>query len=85
MIYVILGLFALFGATLIYAVCQKGYNNDLKRQLNRKVENYEGLVKEFENYRKSEQYKHQKEEEVNEKVDDLHSGKLSADDILPKR
>ena len=85
MIYAVLGLFALFGATFIYAVCQHGYNNDLKRQLNRKTENYEGLLKEFENYRKSEQFKYEKQEEANEKVNDLHTGKLSADDILPKR
>lgn len=85
MFYVILGLFALFGATLIYAVCQHGYNKELKERLEQKTEAYNGLQKEFELYRQSEAFKHEKEKEVNEKVDDLHNGTLSADDILPKR
>lgn len=85
MIYVIIGLFALFIATFIYAVCQHGFNKSLKDQLERKTEMYNGLREEFEIYRNAEKFKAQKEEEVNEKVDDLHSGKLSADDILPKR
>ena len=85
MIYVILGLFALFIVAFIYAVCQHGYNKELKDRLAKKTEAYNGLMEEFELYRKSEQFKQQKEEETNEKVDDLHSGKLSADDILPKR
>lgn len=85
MIYVILGLFALFIITFIYAVCQHGFNKSLKDQLERKTEMYNGLQEEFEIYRQAEQFKHKKEEEANEKIDALHSGKLSADDILPKR
>lgn len=85
MIYVIVGLFALFFITFIFAVCEHGLNKSLKDQLEYKSEMYNGLQEEFELYRQSETFKHEKEKEVNEKVDDLHSGKLSADDILPKR
>ena len=84
-IITILVLFGLFLLALVFAVCQHNLAKDLKSQLARKSEAYNGLREEFELYRKSEQFKHQKEEETNEKVDDLHSGKLSADDILPKR
>lgn len=83
MIYAVLILFGLF--LLILFICQRSKNKDLKLRLNLKTEAYNGLKEEFDLYREAEQFKHQKQEEVNEKVDDLHSGKLSADDILPKR
>ena len=81
-ILVLLGLFLI---TLVLLICQRNKNKDLKQRLNLKTEAYNGLQNEFELYRKSEQFKHKQEEETNEKIDDLHSGKLSADDILPKR
>ena len=81
----ILILVCLFLFTLIFAVCQHNLNKELKNKLELKTEAYNGLQAEFELYRKSEQFKHEKQEEANEKIDDLHSGKLSADDILPKR
>lgn len=81
-ILVLIGLFLL---TLIFAVCQHNLNKELKNRLNQKTEAYNGLQAEFELYRKSEQFKHEKQEEANEKISELHSGKLSADDILPKR
>ena len=46
---------------------------------------HKGLVKEFELLKETEKIKEKNEEEANEKIDDLHNGKLSADDILPKR
>lgn len=82
---IIIALLGITFASIIYAVCQHGYNKELKERLAQKTEAYNGLQAEFDLYRQAEQFKHQKEEEVNEKVDDLHSGKLSADDILPKR
>ena len=81
----ILALVGLFLCAVIFGICQHNLNKELKNKLALKTEAYNGLQAEFELYRKSEQFKHQKEEEVNEKIDDLHSGKLSADDILPKR
>ncbi|SEP79478.1 hypothetical protein SAMN04487977_101447 [Treponema bryantii] len=81
----ILVLLGLFLVVLILFICQRNKNKELKDRLDRKTEAYNGLLEEFDLYRKSEQFKHQKEEETNEKIDDLHSGKLSADDILPKR
>ena len=81
-ILVLIGLFLL---TLVFAVCQRNLNKELKKKLELKTEAYNGLQAEFELYRQSEAFKHQKEEEANEKIDDLHTGKLSADDILPKR
>lgn len=81
-ILVLLGMFLIM---LVLFVCQHNRNKELKERLDRKTEAYNGLLEEFDLYRKSEQFKHQKEEEANEKINDLHSGKLSADDILPKR
>lgn len=84
-IIAILVLFAALLGTLIFAICQRSKNKDLKNQLKNKSDAYTHLQEEFELFRKSEQFKYQKEEEANEKIDDLHTGKLSADDILPKR
>ena len=84
-IITILVLIGLFLVTLALLVCQLNRNKDLKERLNLKTEAYNGLMEEFDLYRQSEQFKHQKQEEVDEKINDLHSGKLSADDILPKR
>ena len=58
---------------------------EVKEKLNVEIQAYDGLFREFELYRKAEQFNHKQEEKVNEKIDDLHSGKLSADDVLPKR
>lgn len=84
-IIAILVLFCAFLGTLIFAICQNGKNKELKNQLKNKSDAYTNLQEEFELFRKSEQFKYQKQEEANEKINDLHSGKLSADDILPKR
>lgn len=81
----ILVLIGLFLATLIFAVCQRNLSKDLKNKLELKTDAYTHLQEEFELYRKSEAFKYQKQEEANEKINDLHAGKLSADDILPKR
>ena len=85
MIYTVVILFGLFLLALVFAVCQRNLNKELKVKLEAKTEAYKGLQEEFELFRKSEQFKYQKQEEANEKINDLHSGKLSADDILPKR
>ena len=85
MIYVVLILFGLLMATFIFAVCQHGYNKSLKQQLDKSSELYIGLQEEFELFRNTERFKAKKEEELNEKVNDLHNGTVSADDILPKR
>jgi predicted Holliday junction resolvase-like endonuclease len=78
-------LIILFVATLIFAICQRKLSDELKIQLRNKTDAYIHLQEEFELYRKSESFKHQKEDEANEKINDLRTGKLSADDILPKR
>ena len=85
MIYAILILAVLFLLAVIFAVCQHNKAKELKHQLDKSAEMYIGLQEEFELYRNAERFRQQKEEEANEKIDDLHSGKLSADDILPKR
>ena len=84
-IIIILVLIGLFLLTLIFAVCQRNLNKELKNKLELKTEAYNGLQEEFVLFRKSEQFKHQKQEEANEKINNLHNGTLSADDILPKR
>ena len=71
--------------SVVFILFQHKNNKTLKEKLDKKNELYNGLQAEFELYRKSEHFKHEKQEEANEKIDDLHSGKLSADDILPKR
>lgn len=82
---IILVLIVMFLGTLVFAIYQRNKNKELKIQLQNKSEAYSHLQEEFELYRKSEKFKHDKQEEANEKINDLHSGKLSADDILPKR
>lgn len=81
----ILVLIALFLTVLIMFICQRSKNKEISEQLKRKTEAYNGLYEEFELYRKAEQFKAKKEEEANEKIDNLHTGKLSADDILPHK
>lgn len=83
--YCIIALVVLFFALVITIIYLNAKNKELKKKYDLKSEAYNGLYKEFELYRQSEQFKNKQEEEVNEKVADLHSGKLSADDILPKR
>lgn len=73
---------------VISLICLKFVCNrydSVKDQLNRKSEAYKNLLEEFEIYRNAEQFKYEKEKEANEKINDLHNGTLSADDILPKR
>ena len=81
----ILVLIGLFLVTLIFAICQHNLVKELKQQLDKSSELYVGLQEEFELYRNAERFKQKKEEEANEKVNDLHNGTLSADDILPTR
>lgn len=85
MIYAILILLGLFLITLIFGICQHNLAKELKQQLEKSSELYVGLQEEFELYRNAENFKHKKEEEANEKIDDLHNGTVSSDDILPKR
>lgn len=47
-------------------------------------EQYNLLFTEFDKLKTAQVIKAKNEEEKNEKINDLHSGKLSADDILPK-
>ena len=85
MIYAVLIIFALFLIAFVFAVCQFNKNKTLKEQLKKSTEMYVGLQEEFELYRNAERFRQKKEEEANEKIDDLHNGSVSADDILPKR
>ena len=85
MIYAFLIALVLFVVMLLLFICQHKTVKELKEQLGKSTEMYIGLQEEFELYRNAERFKQKKEEEANEKIDDLHSGKLSADDILPKR
>lgn len=83
--YCIIAAIILFFALIITIIYLNAKNKDLKKKYDMKTEQYNGLYKEFEKYRRSEQFKNEQEKKANEKIDDLHSGKLSADDILPKR
>lgn len=70
---------------IVYAIILTHSFRDTNKKLVHKNEAYNSLQKEFELYRNAEQFKKEKEEEVDEKIDSLHNGTLSADDILPKR
>lgn len=83
--YCIIAAIILFFALIITIIYLNAKNKDLKKKYDMKTEQYNGLYEEFEKYRRSEQFKNEQEKKANEKIDDLHSGKLSADDILPKR
>ena len=83
--YCIIAAIILFFALIITIIYLNAKNKDLKKKYDMKTEQYNGLYKEFEKYRRSEQFKNEQEKKANEKIDDLHSGKLSADEILPKR
>ena len=83
--YCIIALVILFFALVITIIYLNAKNKELKKKYDLKVEAYNGLYKEFELYRRSEQFKSEQEEKVNEKIDNLHNGNLTADDILPKR
>ena len=58
---------------------------NLKDKLALITEQYELLFSEFDKLKTTQKIKAKNEEEKNEKINDLHSGKLSADDILPKQ
>ena len=66
-------------------VMQKKKITRYEAEIEIKTRAYNNLMKEYLNIKDSEKFKHEKEKETNEKIDDLHSDKLSADDILPKR
>ena len=85
MIYVIAGLVILSLVFLAMFLFEHSKTKSLNSKYKQLQEYYNGLKEEFELYRKAEQFKHQKEEEANEKINNLHNGTLSADDILPKR
>ena len=65
------------------------YLNTKNKELQRKVKEKEALVlgamKEINTLKEELSIKKRNEESANEKIDALHTGKLSADDILPKR
>lgn len=70
---------------IIYAIILNTSLQETKNKLQNKNDAYNSLQKEIEMLRNSENFRKQKEEEVNEKIDNLHNGTMSADDFLPKR
>lgn len=86
MIYVIIGLIVAVMLLLILLICQHSKNKDLKIKLEQKTEAYNGLRDEFELFRKTEQFRQKKEEEVNEKINEVLSGDSVANaiDVLSK-
>ena len=73
-IITILVLIGLFLVALIFAICQHNLAKELKQQLEKSSELYVGLQEEFELYRNAERFKQKKEEEVNEKINEVLSG-----------
>lgn len=81
----ILILSALFLITLTFAIWQCRLCKEKDERLKRQVEIYDRLLKEHVCLQRAMDFRQKKAEETNEKIDSLHNGVLSADDILPKR
>ena len=71
---VILVLVVLLAFSGIFSVLMFKLYKETKDRLNRKTEAYNGLMEEFETYRKAEEFKHKKEEETNEKINEVLTG-----------
>lgn len=82
---IVLILFGLFILSFIINLCFKSQIDRLNEELKHKQEAYDGVHNELLKVLESYKIREENEKKANEKVSDLHSGKLSADDILPKR
>ena len=80
----ILVLILMFLVTLVLYVGARKKIKVINSDLKQSREMCEGLMKELEKLRKIDRIKTSNEEKANEKINDLYTGKLSADDILPK-
>lgn len=80
----LLVVFGMFLVSFIINLCFKNKIDKQKTELKRKEEAYEGAVQEVQKLMEAQKIKEKNDEKAKEKISDLHSGKLSADDILPK-
>lgn len=80
-IMILIGIIAFLVLFILWLVTQ--YKN-LKQKHCLLSEQYTMLFNEYDKLKTAQKIKAKNEEEKNEKINDLHSGKLSADDILPK-
>ena len=74
-------LLALFLIALTVAIVEHGLRKKLEEAHEKEIKE---LKQRLSYWEKSDIIKGKNREEANEKIDDLHSGKLSADDVLPK-
>ena len=79
---VIFSAIALIEYVTILFLCDKIRKQ--KRKIKIQQQDYIGLKNELNKMHERQKIKDKIEEETNEKINDLHCGKLSADDILPK-
>jgi cell division protein FtsL len=80
----LLVVFGMFLVSFIFNLCFKSKIDKQKAEIKRKEEAYEGAVQEVQKLLEAQKIKGKNDEKAKEKISDLHSGKLSADDILPK-
>ena len=80
-IMILIGIIAFLVLFILWLMTQ--YKN-LKQKHCLLSEQYTMLFNEYDKLKTAQKIKAKNEEEANEKINDLHSGKLSADDILPK-
>lgn len=84
MTYILIGLAVVIVISIAFAVIFKLYKK-YKSAYEQEKSKLELLQEEYSKLAEAYKIKKGNKEKADEKIDDLHSGKLSADDILPKR
>lgn len=81
---VIVALVGLSGISIIMWRVTDKQRADLEKELDNAVKNNKELIEHLSKLNEELRIKNKNRKNADEKVNDLHNGKLSADDILPK-
>lgn len=85
MTYILIGLAVVIVISIAFAVIFSKLYKKYKSAYEQEKSKLELLQEEYSKLAEAYKIKKENKEKADEKIDDLHSGKLSADDILPKR
>lgn len=85
MIYIVIGLVVLLIAISVVAFINNRLYKKYKNNYEKEMVNYKNLQEEYSKLAQAYKIKKENKEKADEKISDLHSGTVSADDILPKR
>lgn len=85
MTYILIGLAVVIVVSIAFAVIFSKLYKKYKSAYEQEKSKLELLQEEYSKLAEAYKIKKGNKEKADEKIDDLHSGKLSADDILPKR